>query len=576
MKMSQNTPHTNASHPDDAPCASLPDVSNADISDATVSDTDVSNITKSASLRSDTAVAMPPLRVLVYGLGRSGMAACQLLCQQGHEVIAFDAALSAENQAQLQAWGCQLSPPLQTAAEVAAFVSAQQVAKQPLQLCIAAPGIAWQHPALQALRQAGIETIGEVEWVYRSVAADIIGITGTAGKTSVTRWLSDCLCAAGLDAPAGGNINPALAAVARPGATLVAELSSFQLERCPRLKPRIAIVLNLGRDHIDRHGSLEAYHAAKYQLIANLDANSVFIYNHDDLTLRQWAAQSPARCLAYSLAAPDSGLEPVCQAYWHKAPAADDASLWLYLHGQALLSADSLQVRGNHARSNALAVALAADAMGLSHQQLRQGLQAFCGVAGRLESVGCMAAVDFIEDSIATRSLAVKAALEASTAPIVWLAGGQDKGAEFAELELLIRQKVSLFIGVGAAGSAFAAQCQAWTATQVIAEPDGEKALQQACCDAFAHLQSLAPPGQEAAGTVLLAPLAASFDQFQDYQARAKAFRNAVQHLQQGVWQAPQNSANPDAGSDMGSDIGSNSDGNPDIGSDLARGADRG
>lgn len=432
------------------------------------------------------------LKVLVYGLGRSGSAVCELLISQGHDVIVFDRNL--QEVAKFTKLGFQnTSDPAVTNADI----------------CIAAPGVPYDHPDLVTLRAHNIETIGEVEWVYRTVDAEIIGITATAGKTTATTWLSEVLARAGLDALAGGNIEPALAKIARKGATLVTEMSSFQLERCPTLKPSIAIVLNLGVDHLDRHGSIAAYHKAKHNLIANLDKNSTFVYNQDDTILNEWANASTAKTLGYSLNKPaDAYLE------------GDE----LILMGKPLLSTKNLQITGKHFYANLLAVALASKAKGLSLEQINQGLMAIKPVSGRYSLVNKLNNINFIEDSIATRTLAVKAALAATPKPIVWILGGEDKGADFAILEALICEKVVLAIGIGKSGQEFTKAIASWTNTKYCSTSNGEKALFEACNLAVEYLITYA----ESKGTVLLAPLAASFDQFKDYKDRALVFRKAV------------------------------------------------
>ncbi len=447
------------------------------------------------------------MRVLVYGLGRSGVSAGKLLRSQGHEVIYFDEKV--EMLPELDALGCErINSPLDT---------------KRIDVCIAAPGVPYDHPDLVALRGREIETIGEVEWVYRTVNADIVGITGTAGKGTVTRWTSDALQAAGLDAPAGGNIDPALSEVAEEGKTLVAELSSFMLERTPTLKPRIAAALNLDVDHLDRHGSVAAYHEAKRNLIKNLDEGCTFIYNADDTKLHAWATEAEekgASVLSFSIT-------QLADAYL-----TDDT---IFLDGEPLLPLQELQISGSHHYANALAVALICRAKGLTRDQIKDGLVAFVGIPGRYSLVKTLGDVRFIEDSVATRSLAVRAALEATPAPVVWLAGGQDKGADFTALEPLIRAKVALFVGIGASGRAFAEAVSDWTQTVVVEARDGQVAMDRAVQQASAFLQN-DPEG----GTVLLAPLAASFDQFKDYKARAQAFRNAVRALENNLG-APQN-----------------------------------
>lgn len=415
----------------------------------------------------------------------------RLLRRQNHEVWTFDAA--APQGDELTALGCRrIDTPLDTPAEV----------------CVAAPGVPYDAPDLAALRRRGLETIGEVEWVYRSVDAEIIGITGTAGKTTTTRWLSHALTQAGLNAPAGGNVDPALSAVAEPGATLVTELSSFQLERCPTLKPSVAVILNLGTDHLDRHGSVAAYHAAKGQLIANLGESEMFIYNQDEPILRAWAAASPARCRGFS-------------AHDERA-AAYLAGDTLMLHGEPLVKVSDLRLAGQHHLLNALAVALACSAKGITRVAIRDGLKSFTGVPGRYSLVLERAGVRFIDDSIATRTLSVQAALAATPAPIVWLVGGQDKGADLGPLEPLVRERVLRCIGIGEAGKSFTERLAAWTETSYIATRDGEMAMLEAVTQAAELLQG-------GGGTVLLAPLATSFDQFSDYRARACAFRRAAE-----------------------------------------------
>ena len=438
------------------------------------------------------------MKILVYGLGRSGLAVARLCRRQGHEIAFYERREAGDDVDALLEMGARR------------LNEAEVQEPTGIGICIAAPGVPIDHPHLRAIRGAGIETIGEVEWVYRTIEAPMIGVTGTAGKGTVTRWIADTLTLAGHEVRAGGNIDPALSEVASEGATLVVELSSFQLERCPTISPRTALVLNLGSDHLDRHGTIAEYHAAKRNLLRNLGPNELFIYNHDDPVLRQWAQESGARTASFSLSQPaDAWLSP-------------DGTL--HLGAEALVARRQLRVSGQHHIANALAVALACREAGLTPEQIRAGLIAFEGLPGRYSDAGAIGNIRFIEDSIATRSLAVAAALEATPAPVVWIAGGQSKGADIGELEGLIREKVRLFIGIGEAGPQFRDAVAGWVPTHLCAERDGHDALRCAVRAALRHLRAHSPHG----GTVLLAPLAASFDQFSDYRARAQAFRAAV------------------------------------------------
>ncbi|MEJ2666216.1 MAG: UDP-N-acetylmuramoyl-L-alanine--D-glutamate ligase [Deinococcales bacterium] len=436
------------------------------------------------------------MTVLVYGLGRSGLAATRLLASQGHAIEVFDARRQGPDIDAARALGARVlsSAPATTAA-----------------LCIAAPGVPIDHPDLRRLRERGVEIIGEVEWVARTVPATLVGVTGTAGKGTVTRWIADTLAGAGVDAVAGGNIDPALSAVARPHATLVVELSSFQLERCPTLRPRVAVALNLGEDHIDRHGSVAAYHDAKRNIIRHQQPDDAFVYNADDPVLRAWAQGATARTLGFSLTGPADA-------------AFDRRSGDLSMGGEPLVPADALRVRGEHQIANALAVALACRELGLSEGAIAAGLAAFPGLPGRYQAIGSIGRVAFIDDSIATRPLAVAAALNATPAPVVWIAGGRAKGASIDALRPLVRERVSLLVGIGEAGPAFAAAFAADTETRVCHDADGRSALACAVAVALEHLHAR----EGGSGRVLLAPLATSFDQFADYVERARLFREVV------------------------------------------------
>ena len=451
------------------------------------------------------------MRLLVYGLGRSGGAVVRRACAAGSTVGFVDE----------RPVGADVDEALALGAERVADVAAW-----PADLCVAAPGVPIDHPDLERLRVLGTEVIGEVEWMARAMPARIVGVTGTAGKGSVTRWLTDLLLAAGVDALAGGNLDPALAAVARPDATWVVELSSFQLERCPTLRPDVAVILNLGVDHLDRHGDVATYHAAKRTLLANLGPEQAFVFDAGDATLRRWAAATPARLLPFATSAHAveqlrAELGIACAASVH---VQDDV---LRLGDTPLLRATELRVQGRHQHANALAVALVARDLGLGAEAIASGLGAFPGLAGRYTEIGRLAGVRFVDDSIATRELAVAAALETTQAPVVWIAGGVDKGADVEVLAGLVAERVTLMLGIGASGAALCERVGAWTRSERIDASDGREALRQAVRRAWEVLSS----EHGAAGSVLLAPLAASFDQFRDYRDRGDAFRAAIAAL---------------------------------------------
>jgi UDP-N-acetylmuramoylalanine--D-glutamate ligase len=432
--------------------------------------------------------------ILVYGLGRSGRG-----------VLRYLAALRATGQAITIFWHDQ-QPKSEDLALVAEVGAQAVTASSQIGLVVAAPGVAFDHPDLLGYRAAGIATIGEMELAQDSLhwlgtPPMIVGITGTAGKGSTSALIEHLLKALGLTAMLGGNFDPSFLAVALALAPLAApkiavvELSSFQLERCFSFRPAIAVITNLASDHLDRHGSIEAYHQAKWNITrAQTSADTLIVM--PDLALAATKAQIKTT-KADNLAA-FAGL--LAQLPGHLHP--DNARL-------ALLALEAVLLR--------LGLALTDERLA----QLKAAITSFAGVPGRFELVATINGTQFIEDSIATRTLSVKAALERAPAPIRWIVGGRDKGAELAPLAELVAQKVALIIAIGEAGAHFAAAF-ATTPSVSVALPDGEAALAEAVRLGLHHA---------AAGSVLLAPLGTSFDQFKDYKARGAAFAAAVHAL---------------------------------------------
>lgn len=446
-----------------------------------------------------------PLRVLVYGLGRSGTAVVKSLSAAGHRPHFFDQRQTGQDVDEALAANAVRVTSLDDA-EVAAGYD----------LCIAAPGVPIDHPDLELVRRAGVDVIGEVEWVWRTVPGRYLGVTGTAGKGTVTSWLTSALTEAGIDARAGGNIDPALVAVASAGATHVVELSSFQLERCPTFAPEVAVTLNLGEDHLDRHRTVAAYHAAKQNLVHNLGPEHTLVSNADDALLERWTLATPATVLRFSLTLDGHDTPPDA---WY-----EDGSGTLMLHGEPLLTRDELRVHGDHHVANALAVALAATAAGVGPDPLRRALRTFEGLPGRYAVAARIGDITFIEDSIATRPLAVAAALTSSRRPLVWLAGGRSKGVDPEPLAQLVAEKVDLLVTYGESGPDLARAFEELVPVERCTEADGRAALEHAVRAAMDYLRT----SHAGRGTVLLAPLAASFDQFRDYAHRASEFRAVV------------------------------------------------
>jgi UDP-N-acetylmuramoylalanine--D-glutamate ligase len=423
---------------------------------------------------------------LVYGLGRSGLGVLGFLQRRSMPARFFDDQPRPEEVARAQALGFEPDPDPQPGR---------------YQEVVAAPGVPIQHPRLEALRKGGAEVIGEAELVYRHCPTPLVGITGTAGKTSCTMFTGHFLRALGFRALEGGNIDPPLASVVdqpwqdTPGLfaeVIAAELSSFQLERVVHLRPRVAVLLLLGVDHLDRHGTLEVYHAAKFNLIRHLRAEDALVYNARDERILAGIRGSPARLYPF---------EPV---------AGDPRETNLRAALQAALAYAHIVQREQPQR----VLALPAEAASLEPFRLTAPRpEARYAIFARIGELL------FIDDSIATRIDAVRMALEAAPAPVAWVLGGVDKGAPVEELRELVGRKVSLILAIGRDGSRMATPFKDLVEVVEIDEPDGRKALERAVREARLRLAS---------GSVLLAPLATSFDQFKDYKERSRVFREVV------------------------------------------------
>ncbi|MFC4455665.1 UDP-N-acetylmuramoyl-L-alanine--D-glutamate ligase [Deinococcus sonorensis] len=417
---------------------------------------------------------------LIYGLGRSGRGVARFLARSGETAEWLDA-----------------RPQPQDLALMTELGFSQGQLDRPYRQVIAAPGVPIDHPDLEQLRAQGAEVIGEAELAFRArPGLPMVGITGTAGKGSTTVLVADLLRACGLRAREGGNIDPPLLDVVDDADVVVVELSSFQLERVVQFRPAVAVITNLGTDHLDRHRTLAAYHQAKLAITARQTS--------DDLLILPVGLDVPTRAQVQH---------------------ADPAQLRLS-GGQRVLDAGTLP-QGIHP-ANAAAALLAAE--GLLRQLgqpvdlplLRSALLRARPVKGRFETVAQCGGLRFINDSIATRTLAVQAALEQAAPPIVWLVGGRDKGAELDPLREAARGRVVQVVGFGEDGERFARQLEL---PYVLAGGvGGEQVMREAVRLAVETLSQQRDPR----GTVLLSPIGTSFDLYRDYTERGEAFTRAA------------------------------------------------
>ncbi len=450
-------------------------------------------------------------RVLVAGLGVSGAAAARALASRGARVDVIEAGhgpAAAERAAGLAARGvhCELD---------VAFDDPSLL--DGVDLVVPSPGIAQSSPLLAGALERGIPVWSEPElaWRLAAGATRLIAVTGTNGKTTTTELL-----AALLDAPVGGNIGTPLTdllAVDPPPALVVAELSSFQLRFTEQLAPDVTVLLNVAPDHLDWHGDLDAYVAAKARAWTQSGADSALVVG-DDAGARRAVTEHPARGRVVQVTGgvPEPGQVGVAE---HAIASRLDGAL------EPIADLGDLALQGRHNVANACAAVAAALVAGAEPGDLAGPLKAFSPGPHRLALVARRGGVSWIDDSKATNPHAAAAALAACASSdepdIVWIAGGLAKGLEFAALAEPVAAHVRHAVTIGTSGPDVAALARA---QGVEVTEAGE--LHRAVADAA----QLARPGE----TVLLAPACASMDQFVDYAARGRAFAAAVAALDAG------------------------------------------
>ena len=371
--------------------------------------------------------------VLVVGAARSGIEVCHFLLASGAHVILSDCKSLdqlSEEVAALEKQGVRL------------MLGNQFPDAITWDLVVTSPGIPPMIPLLHMSRQAGVEVIGEVELAYRFAKRPFLGITGTNGKTTTTALLGYLLQQAGKDVLIGGNIGLPLVGHAAQfeGDYIVAELSSFQLESCDTFRPFIGIYLNLAPDHLERYGGMEAYAAAKANLFARQGDGDYAVLNYDDAEICALAGRTAAQSLWFSLK------QKLQDGMYF-----DGNAIIVAEQGETVHSfpADRIYIKGRHNMQNAMAAALAAHAAGVRYAVMEEALATFPGVEHRLEFVGEINGVTYINDSKGTNPDSTSQALLSYEQPMILLLGGYDKGSEFLPLFDLIKKRVKKLIIYG-------------------------------------------------------------------------------------------------------------------------------
>jgi UDP-N-acetylmuramoylalanine--D-glutamate ligase len=431
---------------------------------------------------------LPPGPYLVVGLARSGAAAAALLLARGEQVIAVDSA-PAER---LRNIDLPQGVELHTSSDGLALLDR-------VRAVVKSPGVPATAPAIAAARERAIPVLGELELAWRCVPNEVIAVTGTNGKTTTVELLGHLHREAGIPVAVVGNVGTAYSSLAVDGEAhdedtiVVCEASSFQLGDTIAFAPEAAVLLNLDSDHLDRHGSIDAYHQAKLKVFAN--------QGNDDIAI------APS-----DLGVPDLGgcARRIC---FGDSPA-DELSLragTLWWDNEPLLRADELALRGPHNVRNAMAAAAVALARGLPIDAVRAGLKSFAGVPHRLEEITVRDGITYVNDSKATNVAAALVALASFEVPVHVIMGGQGKAEDYAPLRDAVARHCAGAYLIGAEAGALHAVL------------DGAAPLHdsETLARAVAAARAAAKPGE----VVLLSPACASYDQFDDFEARGEAFR---------------------------------------------------
>jgi UDP-N-acetylmuramoylalanine--D-glutamate ligase len=442
-------------------------------------------------------------RALVVGLARTGVETARFLAARGAQVTVTDV----KGEGELGAALAQL--PASVARELGAPRVDTFLAQD---LLVPSPGVPLDDPLLARARAAGVRVISEIELAWRHLPVPLVAITGSNGKSTVTTALGLVLEAAGIPARVGGNLgNPLIGEVDAAAAArwAVAEVSSFQLEGVDAFRPRIAALLNLSEDHLDRHPTYAAYVAAKCRVFENMEPGDDLVANADDPLVAERAAGSRARLAWFSMRRlPRRGV------YLFRG--------WIYSRlgerlGQRVMPVAEMLLPGAHNQANALAVTALGLLAGARPEHVRAVFRSFRGLPHRTALVAEKDGVRYVDDSKGTNVGATAATLAGLPGPVVLILGGRDKGGSWEPLVPLVPGKVRALVVLGEARERIAAALAGLAPIALVRDIP----------EAVARARGLARPGD----TVLLSPGCASFDQYGGYAERGRHFAAEVGRL---------------------------------------------
>jgi UDP-N-acetylmuramoylalanine--D-glutamate ligase len=442
-------------------------------------------------------------RVLVVGLGKSGVASALFLKSRGARVTVSDSKPQEQ-------FGDEIPTLLDHGVAVETGGHGERTF-QGQDLIVVSPGVPVDAPPLVQARALGETVIGEIELAARFFPGAIIAITGSNGKTTTTTLAGEILAAGGHSTVVGGNIGtPAISLVAdaTPETIAVLEVSSFQLETIQTFRAKIAVVLNLTPDHLDRHRTFAAYADAKARIFENQQGDDFAVLNADDPTCRSLAVRTQAQVFWFSR------IKEVQQGGYTQ----NGRILFRDSSGQReIMLLSEIPLKGAHNVENVLAAVCVGSLMGCPPQGIRQTIRNFKAVEHRLEYVATIRGVEYYNDSKATNVDATVKAIESFPANIHLILGGKDKGSDYSVLNDLLRQRVKRVYTIGAAAAKI--ESQILKTTPIFHAETLDVAVKRAASEA------------RAGDIVLLAPACASFDQFKNYEQRGRVFKEVVREL---------------------------------------------
>lgn len=444
----------------------------------------------------------------VIGLGKSGVAAARLLRREGWQVRVKDRGTSdslLQQQAELAAEGIPV--------DLGDGLNPAELSPAAVELIVVSPGVPWDAPGLVRARELGIETIGEMELAWRFLRDHPwVGITGTNGKTTTTALIAAIFQAAGLNAPAFGNIGYAACEVAMAATKpdwAIAELSSYQIESSPQIAPQIAIWTTFTPDHLNRHKTLENYYNIKAHLLSQAKYQ---VFNGDDPYLRSMGQQQGTPIRSDTVWTSVNGKAGLIGSISDGIYIEDG---WVRTEKEIILPVNLLRMPGKHNQQNLLMAVAAARLAGIEKSAIARAIGSFPGVSHRLEHICTWQGIDFINDSKATNYDAAEVGLSAVNSPAILIAGGEAKIGDDVAWIKTIQQKAAAVLLIGSAAPAFAQRLEQAGYTNFEIVETMERAVPRS-----AELAK-----QFAAKVVLLSPACASFDQYQNFEQRGDHFR---------------------------------------------------